>query len=355
MVPGCGTQSPPVTQKGAVYTKTSRPYLAPPRMEEIVEQVLKERPDASAEQLLAAADTLKAQRDFEEAAAHYLAALQRKPELTMATYQLACNYALWGNKDLALQWLKKAVDAGFWGYAMMKDDDDLVSIQKTQEFQEMLATVRERYPTEAARHKGGSRLEKPSGDAPKAGQPVILFLHGFGDGKAGYVAMARVAAERHVAGIAVDGPVVQYEGRYNWPTDSFEATHQHLQSVLARYKDEPLDKSRVFLLGLSQGAEHAAGLVALHPESYAGAIALSPGGQPEPPAALSSAGPPRPLYVTVGRRELPGNKQTAKLWADTWRKAGWPVREESHGGGHHVPRGWEAEFPKVLAWLRNPK
>jgi predicted esterase len=352
---GCGMKSPQPTQKTVANYRASRPILAPPRLEDSVAQVLKEHSDADAEQLLMVADTLKAQHDFEEAAAHYLAALQRKPDLTMATYQLGCNYALWGNTELALQWLKKGVDAGFWGYAMMKDDDDLVSIQKTQEFQQLLATVKERYPAEAAKHKGGSALERPSGDVVLAGWPVILFLHGFGDGKAGYVPLARVAAQHHVAGIAVDGPVVQYEGRYNWPTDSFETTHQYLQNVLARYKDEPLDKSRVYLLGLSQGAGHAAALVALHPESYAGAIVFSPGGKPEPPTTFASAGPARPLYVTIGRREPAGNKQLAKLWADNWRKAGWPVREESHAGGHHVPRGWDSEFPKVLSWLHSAK
>src|SRR5262249_53151283 len=223
--------------------------------------------------------------EFSEAEAHYLAALKMRPRLTMATYQLACNYALWGRKKQAMETLKKAVDGGFWGYAMMKDDEDLVNIHSDAGYQGLLDTVKDRYAKEAPKQVGGSLLVLPDGDVPKSGWPVLLMLHGFGDCKENYQSMAQDAADHGLAGIAVSGPLVQYQKRFSWPTDSFETTHKFLSEILQKYDDKPLDHSRVFLLGFSQGAQHAAALTAMHPESYAGAIVISPGGQPGPTLA----------------------------------------------------------------------
>jgi predicted esterase len=328
--------------------RTSTPHPNPR-----VDEILKQHTMGDAEELLQTADILKAQSDFAEAEAHYLAALKMRPKLTMATYQLACNYALWGRKEQALETLKKAVDAGFWGYAMMKDDEDLVNIRQAPDYQGLLEKVKERYAVQAPKQVGGSLLVLPDNDVPKSGWPVLVILHGFGDCKENYQSMAQNAAEHGFAGIAVSGPLVLFERRFGWPTDSFESTHRFLTEQLQKYDEKSLDRSRVFLLGFSQGAEHAAALTALHPDVYAGAIVLSPGGQPGPNLATRAKNPARPLYLTFGVREPAGNRDLAKHWADDWRKAGWPVREEEHKGGHHFPTDWDEQFPKVLEWLRN--
>jgi predicted esterase len=358
---GCGTNAPNepskswAAEKHEKSEKSRGKKTASPQASARVEDVLKHFSAEDAEDILQSADIFKAREEYEEAESHYLAALKKKPRLTMASYQLACNYALWGRKNSAMEWLKKAVDQGFWGYEMMKDDDDLKNIREAPDFPALLKKVQERYAVQAPKQAGGSMIRLPDGESPKSGWPVLVFLHGFGDAKESYFSLADSAAEQGFAGLAVSGPIVQYEKRFSWPTDSFETTHKFLNQQLQRHGDKPLDPARVFLLGFSQGAEHAAGLVALHPESYAGAIALSPGGLPGPQLAIRGKGPARPLFVTVGKKEPTGNRLTAKHWADDWRKAGWPVREEEHEGSHHFPLGWTDEFPEVLHWLLEGK
>ncbi|MBI3829808.1 MAG: hypothetical protein HY291_09840 [Planctomycetes bacterium] len=57
---------------------------------------------------------------------------------TMAQYNVACGYALTGDKEKALEALAKAVDAGFDKADDIKKDDDLVSLRGDKRFKDLV-------------------------------------------------------------------------------------------------------------------------------------------------------------------------------------------------------------------------
>jgi predicted esterase len=192
----------------------------------------------------------------------------------------------------------------------------------------------------------------PDEPSSPQGWPVLLFLHGCGERGSSYVVHAQAAANHGFAGIAVSGPLPTRNGGYSWP-GGLAATHDHLEALLSRLSGRvPLDRRRVFLCGFSQGATHDAyGLLLSHPQNYRGAIVLSPGEGPPPPAIEKAGTAARPLYLAHGQKEYRAFRQRARKWAALWRRRGWPCWLEAHAGGHHFPADWGSRFPAVLGWL----
>lgn len=96
------------------------------------------------------------------------------------------------------------------------------------------------------------------------------------------------------------------------------ADHAYIQDRLKTLtSDLKLDLKRVGLFGFSQGAMVAADLATLYPESYRGAILMSPGGMGAPKAAERRL----PLHATqvyfcfCGAEEHPGNVGLTKAYA----------------------------------------
>jgi tetratricopeptide (TPR) repeat protein len=57
-------------------------------------------------------------------------------------YNIACAYALNGNKEMALKYLQEASDKGFGQYQVMASDNDLKSIKDEKKFSEILEQVK---------------------------------------------------------------------------------------------------------------------------------------------------------------------------------------------------------------------
>ena len=70
----------------------------------------------------------------------------------MYLYDLACCYALTGQKKLALEALTKSVDCGYKQYNNMLNDNDLISLRKDKKYQALLAKVKERRPLNVLRN-----------------------------------------------------------------------------------------------------------------------------------------------------------------------------------------------------------
>ncbi len=65
--------------------------------------------------------------------------LPREPEVH---YNLACSYALVGEKKKAIETLRKAVILGYRDYAYMEQDPDLESLRDDEEFKEIVRICR---------------------------------------------------------------------------------------------------------------------------------------------------------------------------------------------------------------------
>ena len=80
-------------------------------------------------------------KNYDEAEKAYLEAAKH---LTgpVVRYNLACVYALKGNKEKALDWLQQAADKGFGQYQNMENDSDLMSLKNEKRFKKILEKVK---------------------------------------------------------------------------------------------------------------------------------------------------------------------------------------------------------------------
>jgi tetratricopeptide (TPR) repeat protein len=58
-------------------------------------------------------------------------------------YQIACTYALENKLNEAIEYIEKAIDAGYIDLEWMLKDPDLVSIQKSKKFKQMIRRKQE--------------------------------------------------------------------------------------------------------------------------------------------------------------------------------------------------------------------
>ena len=74
-------------------------------------------------------------KDFKKALSAYkkAEALHYQPPTTR--YNIACAYALQGDRDAAFEWLNKAIETGFANVQLLQTDRDLLSIRKDDRFE----------------------------------------------------------------------------------------------------------------------------------------------------------------------------------------------------------------------------
>ncbi|NLF01455.1 MAG: prolyl oligopeptidase family serine peptidase [Anaerolineales bacterium] len=133
----------------------------------------------------------------------------------------------------------------------------------------------------------GYLLYLPSGYGGGAQQtwPLILFLHGMGERGDDLEAVKTHGIPKELDRMA-DFPFIVVspqcpEDTY-WPQETAALTMM-LDDVMARY---PVDRSRVYLTGLSMGGFGTWALAAIHPERFAAIAPICGGGDPQWASAL---------------------------------------------------------------------
>ena len=154
--------------------------------------------------------------------------------------------------------------------------------------------------------------------------PVALWLHGYrGYSPDGYFPGATPAAlQKHADKlgaviIGFPGTTDLGDGTQQWSEEP-GADHAYIQARLnAISKTNRIDLTRVGLFGFSQGAMVAADLATLYPESYCGAILMSPGGMGPPKVAETKlpAHSNQVFYCFCGAQEHPRNVGLTKAYA----------------------------------------
>ena len=163
---------------------------------------------------------------------------------------------------------------------------------------------------------------KPSkGEGPF---PVAVWLHGYrGYSAEGYFPGERKAAlQKHAdttGAVIVGFPATTDlgDGTQQWSEEPV-ADHAYIQYRLALIAEaEKLDLKRVIVFGFSQGAMVAGDIATIYPDSYIGAILMSPGGMGNPKAT----GLKRPEHAAqiyfcfCGAKEHEGNVELTKAYA----------------------------------------
>lgn len=132
------------------------------------------------------------------------------------------------------------------------------------------------------------------------------------------------------------------------------ADHAYIQERLRSLAQKhDLDISRTALFGFSQGAMVAADLCTRFPESYAGAIVMSPGGVTSPHAATVPVTQHRSqvFWVVCMAEEHPGNVELTRAYAKHLRSLGSKVTAIEYPGikEHTRPPDFQKRFPEWVS------
>ncbi len=302
------------------------------------------------EELMERAEKLESS-DTLQAIAVYLAASREDPKQLQAPYQVAALFARRGDDKLAERFLREADDRGLWFGPLMAGDEDFADLRESDTYKTVLAHAQERYRKIAVGKVGAISVLNPSASipVPKACRPVVVWLHGYGvNGELdeGYQPLADTGAII----LGINGTqMINAVDSFRWIGPGFEGTHQTVQKGLKTLEAQQcIDRKRVFLMGFSQGSQHAGALLAQHPDDYAGALLLSPGGNQPTPTESKARG--KRVFVINGEKEGPGNQQMSadfrKLFSD-----GNEVKSRTHEAGHTFPEDWSTSLPQALRWL----
>jgi len=329
--------SQPVTPAEAIY----RSNLALARL-------LLENP--SDDQLLHLGRLHRSRGDFSRAAVLHLTALRDGKNRADLEYELACDFALWGQSKLGMEYLQKAADDGYWGYRIVHEDTDLASLKNDPGFAAAEEKIQKTFATEAPQHAPGMTEKVPSGQAPAAGWPVVFFLHGWGSNRHDFDEDASFVATLGYVGVTLDGNEPMGPGAYSWGHESIEPTTARIEAAI-KSLSVPTDPKRVYLQGFSQGAMYAARLLADHPELYAGAICNSPGSAWLLPVKLAIPAQTGSIVLSVASHDAPGIDKNVAALESLWRSAGRPVHVIRFDGGHQLPPNPQAMLQTALEEL----
>jgi predicted esterase len=154
--------------------------------------------------------------------------------------------------------------------------------------------------------------------------PVAVWLHGYrGYSPAGYVpGQTPAALQKHadaLGAVIVGFPatVDLGDGTQQWSEEP-ATDHAYVQARLRQLeKTAKLDLKRVALFGFSQGALVAGDLATLYPDSYLGAILMSPGalGDPRASTTKSPKHSTQVYFCFCGAEEGEGNVQLTQWYA----------------------------------------
>ncbi|MCB0826407.1 MAG: tetratricopeptide repeat protein [Armatimonadetes bacterium] len=98
--------------------------------------------------------SLHYQEKFDEAREMFLESYKRGYKTALSQYNIACGYALSGEKDLAVQYLEKAFELDYSNVEFILDDADLDSLHDREDFKNLLERMEKRqHEKDAAKGK----------------------------------------------------------------------------------------------------------------------------------------------------------------------------------------------------------
>ncbi len=225
--------------------------------------------------------------DDAESVLAFTKCLELKPGHPVSAYNLACSHALAGRVELALDWIGKAVDAGFGflsdGPRVLEKDPDLEPLRHERRWRDHLERMhRER--AAAVGYAASPALYVPPALQGKASWPLLVVLHAHGSTKDSVVQgrWRRVADELGFALLAPSAslPVARsVEQGMQWfqeVDDFLEQPWSFEMPViegLRNFLDQgTVDLERVFIAGEGHGSLLAADLALTAPGLFRGLL-----------------------------------------------------------------------------------
>jgi len=278
------------------------------------------------------------------------------PEQGTSAYNLACVYALSGDKENALKRLEEAVRRGFADPDLFGADDDLKLVRDEPQFKALTERVRENADRRFENFRKRADNAQPLLILPEnldrtKPAPLIIALHGYGaDGKDISGAWRTVAAQRGALLLCPQG-VNPAAGGFEWGNPR-EAEYIVLRALEQTERDYKIDPRRVVLSGFSQGGYMSFYLGAKYPQRFPGVVPVA--GLYNPTVKLADSPPDKQarFVILVGDRDnvLPQCRRAAADFEKAKLRCKLNVYE---GVGHAFPRERDAELNKALDFLWN--
>lgn len=280
----------------------------------------------------------------------YVAASRERPD-SLASYKAASLLARRGDDDAALVYLEIADEQGVLFPLQLTGNADFDDLRTTPTYLAALANAQRTYDAISPDLVGatGGVLLPGAGAPPAACRPVVVWLHGYGIN--GFIHEGfQPLADTGAILLGINGTeMLDSHTSFRWSVDGFEQTHLAVQKQLDQLaKTDCINRKRVYLMGFSQGALHGGALLAQHPDAYAGALLMSPGGRQPNPTTSKARG--KRVVVINGKQEGPGNLQRAEAFR-TLFGPGNVVQSRVHEGEHEFPDDWQRSLPAALRWM----
>lgn len=295
-------------------------------------------------------------KNWPDAIKYGLQLAEFNPEQGTSAYNLACVYALSGDKENALKRLEEAVQRGFADPDLFMADDDLKLVREAPQFKELAERVRRNADRRFESFKKRADNAKPLVIVPDGldksrPAPLIIALHGYGaSGKDISGAWKSVAAQRGAILLCPQGVNAAADG-FEWGNPR-EAEYIVLRALDQIARDYQIDPRRVVLSGFSQGGYMAFYLGAKYPQRFPGVIPVA--GLYNQTVKLADAPPEKQarFVILVGEKDnvLPQCRRAAADFEKANLRCKLNVYE---GVGHAFPKERDAELNKALDFLWN--
>ena len=185
----------------------------------------------------------------------------------------------------------------------------------------------------------------PSYDSSEEEWSLLLFLHGAGE-RGDDLELVKVHGPPKMIEQGRDFPYVvispQCPEEVWW---SLETLHALVNEVVESHR---IDRSRIYVTGLSMGGYGSWGLAYTYPETFAATAPICGGGDPEKAPLMKDI----PTWVFHGAKDEIVPLQRSQDMVDALEAAGGNVRFTVYPEAGHV-RAWENAYgdPELWAWL----
>lgn len=186
----------------------------------------------------------------------------------------------------------------------------------------------------------------PQGEAPKEGWPLLIFLHGSGE-RGSDLEMLKQHGPPKLFGTKTEldsfltiAPQCPASSR-GWDTTALKDL---MDQTIA---SQPVDKSRIYLSGLSMGGYGAWKLLKENPDFFAAAIPICGGGDPASASLFKDV----PIWIFHGRKDEAVPVQKSIDMDEALKKAGGKPKFTLYEDAPHDCWTRTFENPEVYSWL----
>jgi predicted peptidase len=173
--------------------------------------------------------------------------------------------------------------------------------------------------------------------------PLMLFLHGAGESGTN-LAKVKTHGPPKIVESKPDFPFIlvsPQSPRGGWNNDTLNAL---LEDVIRNYR---VDKSRVYLTGLSMGGFGTWSLAAAHPEEFAAIVPICGGGNPADAKKLASL----PIWVFHGAKDPTVPVQRSREMVEAIKAAGGNIKYTEYPEARHDSWTETYDNPALYDWL----